>query len=286
MAYDHNLRQKKNAQKAAEEVFEPKSHRDERILLSHASKSTWLATIGILVAMALVYWVVTHFGTKGLKSGEKNQPMVELVSESDSEVELNSELTSELKTELESFETNSKPQPETANVSGMTSEKNGSEVAENSTLVEEVSEDKDSFSWSFNGSDNSQSQPAGGKASAVIQRDSLPLPAEVNSQAKMTFYEEMQEVEVPLDDSKKYPIKLKVPEYIIAGSFYRESTARKELKRLSAYDQKLVLVASTGKSGRIVYVLKTKAYDNRRELGARKNELRDLGARVRSYPVK
>ncbi len=283
MAYDHNLRQKKNAQKAVEEVFEPKSHRDERILLSHASKSTWLATIGILAAMALVYWVVTHFGTKGLKSSEKNQPMVELVSESSSGVELNSELN----TELEPFETMTETQSE--KVSGMTSEKSSAEVTEavkNSALAGEASEDLDSFSWSFSDSSDSESQPTGGKASGVIQRDSLPLPEGVNSQAKMTFYEEMQEVEVPLDDSKKYPIKLKVPEYIIAGSFYRESDARKELKRLSSYGQKLILVASSGKSGRTVYVLKTKAYDNRRELGTRKNELRDLGARVRSYPVK
>ena len=275
MAYDHNLRQKKNAQKAAEDVFEPKSHRDERILLSHASKSTWLATIGILVAMAVVYWVVTHFGTKGLKSNQQTQPMVELVSEAD--------LDAEVSSELESLDGINDAQAETEGVSVESSENSQSETT--SELVE-ASESQDALSWSFNGSDDVESQPAGQRSSGVIQRDSLPLPAEATSQAKMTFYEEMQQVEVPLDDSKKYPIQLEVPEYIVAGSFYREADARRELKRLSSYGQKLLLSESSGKGNRIVYVLKTQAYDNRRELGARKNELRDLGARVRSYPVK
>ncbi|WP_321277238.1 SPOR domain-containing protein [Thiomicrorhabdus indica] len=282
MAYDHNLRQKKNAQKAAEDVFEPKSHRDERILLSHASKSTWLATIGILVAMAVVYWVVTHFGTKGLKSNQQTQPMVELVSEADLDAEVNSE--------LESLDGINDAQAETEGVSVESSENSQSEttseLVEASTVVGEASESQDALSWSFNGSDDVESQPAGHRSSGVIQRDSLPLPAEATSQAKMTFYEEMQQVEVPLDDSKKYPIQLEVPEYIVAGSFYREADARRELKRLSSYGQKLLLSESSGKGNRIVYVLKTQAYDNRRELGARKNELRDLGARVRSYPVK
>ncbi|WP_130536456.1 SPOR domain-containing protein [Thiomicrorhabdus indica] len=275
MAYDHNLRQKKNAQKAAEDVFEPKSHRDERILLSHASKSTWLATIGILVAMAVVYWVVTHFGTKGLKSSQQTQPMVELVSEAD--------LDAEVSSELESLDSINDAQAETEGVSVESSE--NSQSATTSELVE-ASESQDALSWSFNGSDDVESQPAGQRSSGVIQRDSLPLPAEATSQAKMTFYEEMQQVEVPLDDSEKYPIQLEVPEYIVAGSFYREADARRELKRLSSYGQKLLLSESSGKGNRIVYVLKTQAYDNRRELGARKNELRDLGARVRSYPVK
>lgn len=244
MAYDHNLRQKKNAQKAADEVFEGKSHRDERILLSHASKSTWLATIGVLVVMAVGYWVVNHFGTKGVKSGQNSEAAAVISIET-----LDKDLNKDLK----------------------------------NSPVEEVE------------SPNSQNSMAEVPAESEVQQvlkpgqlvvDSLPMPNERPQKPQMTFYDEMSELEVPLDDASKYPILLEVPEYIVAGSFYNESSAKRELKRLTASGEELVLVASTGKGDRVVYVLKTKPYQNRRELGARKNALRKLGARVRSYPVK
>lgn len=250
MAYDHNLRQKKNAKKAAEETFEPKSKRDERILLSHASKSTWLATFGILIVMAIAYSVINHFGTKGVKSSEKAEKSQQIFDQQ--------------------LATVAEEQPIESVAKAVESE---TEVVE----VEVVADEK---------SPEESLKASSAEGSQLIQANALPLPEGALDKPKMTFYDEMQQLEVPLDDAKKYPILLEVPEYIVAGSFFNESSARKELGRLASYGQELIMVASQGSSGRTVYVLKTKAYANRKELGVRKNELRELGARVRSYPVK
>lgn len=273
MAYDHNLRQKRNAQKAAEEVFEGKSHRDERNQLQHASKTTWLVTLGVLVAMGVVYSVINHFGTKGIKGSERSQTVEAQSSSSLESVEMVQ--TSQLSEQQASLD-------EQASVSSVESlpetyQRQGAAPVKEDLKQPKVLQPERHFEGV---PDNTHIE--GGDSSLTM--DSLPIPEEAKRQPKMTFYEEMRSLEVPLDDPEKYPLMLKVPHYIVAGSFYRESSARRELKRLSAHGQQLTLVASSGKGDRVVYVLKTKVYKNRRELGARKNQLRDLGARVRSYP--
>lgn len=269
MAYDHNFRQKKNAQQAAEKTFEPKSHRDERILLSHASRSTWLATFAILGLMGAGYWIVDHFGTQGVKASQQRAERPVEAPANDSIAEINEE-GSEQNTEkslsmpLEKKTVESAPKALDEPAPKATHEVLATPGISNETDEKPVAE-------------NISDKP--------LTVKSMPVPQEALSKPQMTFYDDMQELEVPLDDAEKYPIKLEVPEFIVAGSFFSEAQAQKELKRLTSYGQKLRLTVQHGKN-RTVYVLRTEPYSDRKKLGARKNALRNLGAAVRSYKVK
>lgn len=294
MAYDHNLRQRKNAQKAAEEVFEPKSHRDERILSSHASRNTWLAIIGLVVVMALAYWIVDHFGTKGVKSSAKTVP--DQLDEVNQPIEQQvAPVESKEASQLQEKNQDQDLQRDQADIEAENLA--GQQVTPLTQTEASISQAGDTVPRQASTASTELIQDKGlpalpdspesvTKDAQRLRLESLPMPEETNSQADMTFYDEMQTLDVPLDDAEKYPILLKTPEYIVAGSFYQKEAAYREQRRLKQHGEVLQVVSTTTRNNKTVYILKTQLYDNRRVLGARKNALRDLGVQVMSYPVR
>jgi len=302
MAYDHNFKKTRNAKKAAEETFEPKSKRDKRLLSVSAKKATWLAMLFLAGASIVIFVVIDHFGSQGVRSEQQEQvkggiddaqqprpqaaitdPLQKLMATSEqvSGQEL-PKAESPVREDQTVLDASANIAPATVVSEGEPDKKAPLQSATPSKPLKNSDPEASSAQMQempvrslndLTGSTDDSSDNLADKKTPVITAFSVPQKEDF--EAEMTFYDELAKQEVVVDKTAKQPIMFDKPYYILAGSFSSEARAIRERDRLRKQGQELKIV----KVGSI-YQLETEPYYNSLKFGARKNALSKVGASV------